>query len=115
MAEVVKGFKPTIYRCSKCGITSETHRAWGPICPAIGRRVCDICCWKCADHISWSGIWKCGYRSPEEKRAAAVSARKAEEAEEIRKISKAYQARRREEAKLRAIKSARAKAKRKSY
>jgi hypothetical protein len=115
MAEVVKGFKPTIYRCSKCGVTSETYKNWGPICPETGERVCDVCCWKCKHHIAWSGIWRCGYRSREDRMSDARKKAQDRFNAENEKISAAYHTRRKEEARLRAIKRARAKARRKSY
>ena len=54
-----------LYICSRCGVTNETHKAWGPICPETGERVCDECCYHCGYHKGWSGIWHCEYISEE--------------------------------------------------
>lgn len=100
-----------LYTCSMCGITSETHKAWGPICRKTGSRVCDECCFRCEHHIKFSGIWDCNYITPEGKRQAALKRiRDREHAENLR-ITEAYIKKRREEAKKRAIKNARQRAK----
>ena len=105
MAKVIE-----LYVCSMCGITNETHKHWGPICKKTGRRVCDECCYRCEYHISCSGIWKCKYVTPEEKRDDVQRRIRERFEEEERKISEAYKKRRKEEARQRAIKQARAKA-----
>lgn len=96
-----------LYTCSMCGITSEAHKDWGPICKKTGRRVCDLCCFKCESHSSFSGIWDCSYITPEERRQATLKRiRDREHAENLR-ITEEFIRRRREEAKKRAIKDAR--------
>lgn len=109
MAKVIE-----LYVCSICGITNETHKSWGPICRKTGKRVCDVCCLKCEHHFIWSGLWDCGYRTAEELREERRKrARDRFEAENLR-ISKAYHARRKEEARQWAIKQAKARAKTKT-
>lgn len=101
-----------IYTCSICGITSEEHKNWGPICRKTGRRVCDICCWRCEYHTAWSGIWRCAYRTEEIRMQEARQRAQDRFNTENEKISEAFYKRRREEAKRRAIKAAKARKKR---
>lgn len=93
MAKVIE-----LYVCSICGITNETHKNWGPICKRTGRRVCDICCYKCEYHTSWSGLWKCEFKTPEQKREEAIKRIREREHEEVVKATEAYRRRRREQA-----------------
>lgn len=102
-----------IYTCSICGITSETHKHWGPICKRTGQRVCAQCCRKCEHHVSWSGIWFCRFKEAEDKQREIRRRIQARFEEESLKISQDYYRRKREEAKLRAIKRAKANAKKK--
>ena len=94
------------YICSMCGITSETHHQWGPICKKTGSRVCDRCCFECEHHVGWSGIWSCNYISQSDKKEAAMKRARDRFNEENKRISSAYMKRRKEEARKRAIKSA---------
>ena len=96
-----------VYVCSMCGITSETHHHWGPICKKTGERVCDICCFECECHIGWSGIWSCNFITPEDKREQALRRSQTRFDEENRRVSKAIKAKWRKDAKTRAIKNAR--------
>ena len=99
-----------LYTCSLCGITSEEHRCWGPICKKTGRRVCDICCYRCEHHLTWSGTWRCRYITEEEKKAERLKRSRERFESENRKISAAYYDRRREERREWAIKQAKARA-----
>ena len=110
MAKVIE-----LYVCCLCGVTNETCKNWGPICKMTGRRVCDACCYRCEHRVSWSGIWRCGFRTEEQRREDAIRRAKERFDAENLKISRAYQKRRKEAARQRAIKRARAKARRKSY
>ena len=103
MAKVIE-----LYVCCMCGITNETHKHWGPICKKTGKRVCDECCYRCEYHVSWSGIWRCKYVTPEDRREDVQRRIRERFEEEERKISEAYNRRRREEARQRAIKKAKA-------
>ena len=76
----------------------------------IGRKVCDICCWKCKHHRAWSGIWHCSYRSEDARKKAALNAKRNEFDTEVLRISDAYRRRKKEEARQQAIKDARARA-----
>lgn len=96
-----------LYTCSMCGITSETHKAWGPICRKTGSRVCDECCFRCEHHITFSGVWDCNYITPEEKRKQALKRAQDRFDAENRRVSELVRAKWREEAKKRAIKNAR--------
>lgn len=98
------------YICSMCGVTLETCHQWGPVCKKTGRRVCDACCYKCEHRVSWSGIWRCGYITPEQKKIEARRRAQARFDAESAKISQAYSTRRREQARQRAARSARARA-----
>ncbi len=99
-----------LYTCSMCGITSETHKNWGPVCKLTGERVCDICCFECEHHFKWSGLWRCRYITEEEKRAERLKRARERFESENQKISAAYYERRREERREWAIKQARARA-----
>lgn len=98
-----------IYTCSMCGITSDTHKDWGPICKKTGSRVCDLCCYRCEHHVSWSGIWRCSFVTPEDRREAALKRIRDREHAENARITEIYVRRRREEARKWAIKRAKAK------
>lgn len=96
------------YTCSMCGVTLETCHQWGPICKKTGKRVCDACCYRCEHRVSWSGIWRCGYIDPEQKKLEARQRAQARFDAESLRISQAYRANRRAQARQRAAKSARA-------
>lgn len=97
--------------CCKCGITNESEKHWGPVCKLTGHRVCMDCCRSCEYHRAWSGIWQCVAKTPEERRAAASKKTAALVQREIQKTSNIYHKRRKEKAKLQAIKDAKARAK----
>jgi hypothetical protein len=96
------------YTCCICGITLRDCSHWGGKCRKTYRRVCANCCYKCEHHVSWSGIWRCGYTPPEQKRDDVQRRIRERFEEEERKASEAFNKKRREEAKLRAIKRAKA-------
>lgn len=75
-----------------------------------GRRVCDHCCYKCEHHASWSGLWKCEYTTPEDRREAARQRAQQRFEDENRRISEAFNKRRKEQARERAIKAVKARA-----
>ena len=75
-----------------------------------GRRVCDHCCYKCEHRVSWSGLWKCEYTTPEDRREAARQRAQQRFEDENRRISEAFNKRRKEQARERAIKAAKARA-----
>ena len=106
MAKVIE-----LYICSICGITNETCKNWGPICKKTGRRVCDECCYRCEHRVSWSGIWRCSYITEEERREQARQRAQERFASESMKISEAYMKRKREQARERAVKAAKARKK----
>lgn len=94
------------YICCICGATLKETKHWGPICKRTGKRACAECCRRCSDHISWSGIWRCGYITQSERmeRARRRAADRFEA--ENRKASDAHKTRRREFLRKRAIKEA---------
>ena len=106
MAKVIE-----LYICSICGVTNETCKNWGPICKKTGRRVCDECCYRCEHRVSWSGIWRCSYIAEEERREQARQRAQERFASESMKISEAYMKRKREQARERAVKAAKARKK----
>lgn len=65
----------------------------------------------CKDYIKWSGLWKCTYITPEQRKQEAAKKCSATFNAEVMKISTAYRKERREAAKRRAIQEARARAK----
>jgi len=95
MAE--KTFKGNIVSCSICGVTNETYNGW-TFCKRLNKaRICFDCCMKCEYHYSWSGLWRCTYKSPEEieqeeqrAREQRRAAREAEFNKECQAIGKAY-------------------------
>ena len=97
------------YTCSMCGITLAECHQWGPRCRKTGKRVCAACCYKCEHHIRWSGLWKCEYVTPEDRREQALIRARARFEDESRRISQAYTKKKKEEARQRAIKAAKAK------
>ena len=98
------------YTCSICGITILEHKNWGPTCPRTQKKVCDCCCFRCEHHLSWSGVWRCAYITPEQRRENAKKKAQERFDQENLRISRAYHEKRKEEARQRAIKQARAKA-----
>ena len=101
-----------LYVCSICGVSNETCRQWGPICRKTESKVCATCCYHCEHHVSWSGIWRCSYITPELRKEQALKKKRASFDEEVQKISAAYSRKRRDEARQRAIKTTRARARR---
>jgi len=99
------------YTCSMCGVTLETCHQWGPICKKTGKRVCDACCYRCEHRVSWSGIWRCSYITEEERREQARQRAQERFASENARISEAYMKRKRELARERAVKAAKARKK----
>ena len=85
-----------VIRCNICGVTNETSNGWIR-CRKTGEYTCTGCCMKCEHYVSWSGLWKCTYkteemleeeRQREKERRAAI--RKQKEEEELMEISRAY-------------------------
>lgn len=79
-----------LYVCSMCGITNETCKHWGPTCKKTGRRVCSACCYKCEYRVSWSGIWRCRYMTPEDRKAEARQRARARFDSEAARISQIH-------------------------
>lgn len=102
MAKVIE-----LYTCCICGITNETCKQWGPICKKTGKRVCDACCYKCEHRRSWSGIWRCGYITPEDKRRAVLQRILDREETEIRKAAEVQTKQRQAYARAKTKRSAR--------
>lgn len=98
----------TMYECSRCGITSETHHHWGPICRQTGKRVCDICCYQCRYRVGLAGIKHCSYETDEQKRAQVMKRIADRFLEEDIKATEAFLRHKKEKARLQAIKDARA-------
>ena len=96
------------YTCSFCGVTLEDCHQWGPICRKTGRRVCATCCYRCEHHSTWSGLWKCEYKTPQQKREEVLRRIHDREQAEIAKATEAYKKQRQEWARRRAKRSARA-------
>ena len=90
MAKVIE-----LYTCCICGVTNETCKHWGPICKRTGERVCAECCYRCEYRVSWSGLWKCDFVTPERKREEALERIRERERREITKASEAYYRQRR--------------------
>ena len=95
--------------CRICGTTSAETRDWRPNCRKNGGDVCGSCCMHCPDHIAWSGIWKCGFISEEQRKANAAKRAEAAMNEELLRISSAYHKDRKARAREWYIKQARKK------
>lgn len=80
-----------------------------------GRRVCANCCYKCDHHIAFSGIWSCDYITPEQRREQARKRSQERFDAEVIKASEAFKQRRREKAREKAIKAAKASKARHKY
>lgn len=98
-----------LIRCELCGVTSKTMNDWSGIrCPLHGNPVCGHCCAKCQYKEKFSGLYRCGYKTPEQRRMEAhKKARERFEAEN-RRVSAAVRAVWKEKAKEKAIKKAQA-------
>lgn len=96
------------YTCSMCGITIKEHKNWGPHCRKTGRRVCDICCYECEYNFKYSGLWQCAYQSEEARKVTVKERIQQRFEDENRKVSQAFYARRKEEARQWAIRKAKA-------
>ena len=94
-------------RCELCGVTSDTMKDWSGIrCPLHGNPVCGHCCSKCQYKEKFSGLYRCGYKTPEQRRAEAYKKARARFDEENRRVSAAVRAVWKEKARERAIKKA---------
>ena len=94
--------------CEVCGKTDEEVRGWHPRCMKHGGPVCSRCCMACEYSVEFSGLYKCNYNTPEERRAAALKRSQERLAIENAKITDAFIQRRRESARKLAIKNAKA-------
>lgn len=98
-----------LIRCELCGVTSDTMNDWSGIrCPLHGNPVCGHCCAKCEYKEKFSGLYRCGYKTPDQRRAEAHKRAKERMEAENRRISEAARAAWKEKAKKRAIKRAQA-------
>lgn len=95
--------------CSICGITNAEYKNWVSNCPRTGCKVCDMCCYKCEHHRSWSGLWECTYKSADKRHEEARKRAQSRFNSECAEVTQIYRERRREYARKRAIKAARAK------
>lgn len=96
-------------RCELCGVTSETMNDWSGIrCPLHGNPVCGHCCGKCQYREKSYGLYRCGYKTPEQRRLEAHKRAKERFEAENRRVSAAVRAVWKEKAKEKAIKRAQA-------
>lgn len=96
-------------RCELCGVTSDTMKDWSGIrCPLHGNPVCGHCCSKCQYKETFSGLYRCGYKTPEQRRIEAHKRARERFEAENRQISSAVRAAWKEKARERAIKKAKA-------
>lgn len=92
-------------RCELCGVTSDTMKDWSGIrCPLHGNPVCGHCCSKCQYKEKFSGLYRCGYKTPAQRRIEARKRVRERFEAENRQISAAVRAVWKEKAKERAIK-----------
>ena len=97
--------------CQACGASWDDIRAWTPRCALHGGPVCMNCCSTCEYRRGQAGIKICTYKDPLRKHAESMSRIQARETEQNVLITASYKARRREEARKRAIKNAMARRK----
>lgn len=96
-------------RCELCGVTSETMNDWSGIrCPLHGNPICGQCCAKCEYKKKFSGLHRCGYKTPDQRRAEAYKKARERFEDENRRVSAAVKAVWKEKAKKKAIKKAQA-------
>ena len=96
-------------RCELCGVTSETMNDWSGIrCPLHGNPVCGHCCGKCQYREKFSGLYRCGYKTSEQRRMEAYKKARERFEAENRRVSAAVRAVWKEKAKEKAIKKAQA-------
>lgn len=96
-----------LYTCSICGVTNETEKNWGSVCPRTRERVCSRCCMDCEYQNFWSGLMHCTYVTKEQRRAEAVKRQRDKFNAEVARTSRIYRHHKKEQARLRAIKDAR--------
>lgn len=94
--------------CQNCCKTDEEVKGWHPRCMKHGGPVCSGCCRKCEHRREFSGMYKCTYKTPEQRREEALKRSKDRMTAENIKITKAFMMERREAARKNAIKKAKA-------
>lgn len=95
--------------CQICGKTDEEVKGWHPRCMKHGGPVCSGCCRKCEHRREFSGMYKCTYKTPEQRRKESLQRAKEKQATENARITDAFMRRRREIARVNAIKRAKEK------
>lgn len=94
--------------CEVCGKTDEEVKGWRPRCMKYGGPVCSGCCMACIDSREFTGLYKCTYKTPEQRREEALKRSKDRTTAENIEITKAFMRERRETARKNAIKKAKA-------
>lgn len=94
--------------CQICGKTDEEVKGWHPRCMKHGGPVCSRCCMACNDSREFSGLYKCTYKSPEQRREESLKRSRDRLIAENIRITEAFMRERREAARKNAIKKAKA-------
>lgn len=94
--------------CEICGKTDEEVNGWHPRCMKHGGPVCSGCCRNCEHSREFSGLYKCTYKSPEQRREESLKRSRDRLIAENIRITEAFMRERREAARKNAIKKAKA-------
>lgn len=97
--------------CEICGKNDKEVNGWRMKCKRLGGPVCSGCCLKCEWLSEFSGLYSCTFRSEEERRAAARKRSEERTRIENARITAIYMDKRREAARLAAIKKVKARQK----
>lgn len=100
--------------CEICGRSDEEVRGWHPRCLKHGGPVCSRCCMNCEHSREFSGLYKCTFKTVEQRRKESLQRAKEKQADENARITDAFLRRRREIARVNAIKRAKEKQRKKS-
>lgn len=100
--------------CQICGKSDEEVKGWHPRCMKHGGPVCSGCCRNCEHSREFSGLYKCTYKTREQRRKESLQRAKEKQAAENARITDAFLRRRREIARVNAIKRAKEKQRKKS-
>ena len=92
--------------CEICGKTDEEVNGWHPRCMKHGGPVCSGCCRNCEHSREFAGLYTCTYKTVEQRKKESLQRAKEKQAAENARITDAFMRRRREIARVNAIKRA---------
>lgn len=100
--------------CEICGRSDEEVSGWHPRCLKHGGPVCSRCCMNCEHSREFSGLYKCTFKTVEHRRKESLQRAKEKQEVENARITEAFLRRRREIARVNAIKRAKEKQRKKA-